>query len=328
MIGPRERGAFIRLAANSEHPQPPRIDGLVLQVYAADTDRQQRWEDLLAGRLQLTAIPSSSRDDARERFGRPVAQGWGSGLHETPTAALYAYAFAIDVAPFDDVRLRRAISASIDRRALADVLAGASVDPADAILPPTLGGSREDCAHCDHDPTLAREQYDQWRADQPESADPLRITLTYPRGPGHTSVAERIAADVERALDVNVGLQSRDLAELVRGVKAGETALFRYGLRARVGGEAAASELLDPAFRPGAAENWVGWEAQGTTALLDRLGRERDPVLARSLEGRLLAEAAVIPLLWTRHDLVVHPDVVGFRLDATGRWWPELIRLR
>lgn len=328
MVGPRERGAFIRLAANAMHPRPPRIDGLVLQVYPGDADRQQRWDDLLAGRLQVTAVSPASRDEARELFGRPAAQGWGSGLHEDPAASLYAYAFAIDIPPFDDVRLRRAISASIDRRGLADVLAGAGVDPADAILPPGIGGSREPCTHCAHDPALAREQFGQWRADQPESEEPPRITLTYPRGPGHTSVAERIAADIETVLDVNIGLQSRDLAGFVRGVTAGETPLFRYGLQARVGGAATASELLDPAFRPGAVENWVGWDAAGTVELLDRLRQERDPSLARSLEGRLLAEAAIIPLLWTRHDLVVHPDVVGFRLDPTGRWWPELIRLR
>jgi oligopeptide transport system substrate-binding protein len=328
MAGPRERGAFIRLAANTDHHRPPRIDGLVLQVYAADPDRQQRWQDLLAGRLQLTAIPPDARDEARERFGQSMMAGWGSGLHETPAASLYAYAFAIDVAPFDDVRLRQAISASIDRVSLAAALTSAAVEPADAILPAVLGGSREDCAHCVHDPALARSLYTDWAADQPESDGVLRLVLTYPRGLGHTSIAERIAADVERTLGINVGLQSRDLAGFVRGVAAGETPLFRYGLRADFGGDGAASALLDPAFRPGAEENWVRWEAEGTAELLDRLGAARDPVLARELEGRLLAEAAVVPLLWSRHDLVVHPDVIGFRLDPTGRWWPELIRLR
>ena len=328
MVGPRERGAFIRLAANPDHPRPPRIDGLVLQIYAADLDREQRWDDLLAGRLQVTMIPPERRDEARERFGQPLAHGRGSGLHETLNASLYAYGFVVDVAPFDDVRLRRAIAASIDRAGLAAALTSAGVEPAEAILPPVLGGSREDCEHCVYEPSLARSLYAEWSADQPESDTPLRITLTYPRGPGHTSVAERVAADVERVLGINVGLQSRDLAGFVRGVTAGETPLFRFGLRASSGGQATAAVLLDPAFRPDAPENWVRWGEEGTADLLDRLGEERDPLLARTLEGRLLTEAAVIPLLWTRHDLVAHPDVVGFRLDVTGRWWPELIRLR
>ena len=328
MLGPREPGAFVRLAANVDHPRPPRIDGLVLQVYAADADRTQRWDDLLAGRLQITAVPSELREDALARFGRPAVNGWGSGLHDTATGALYAYAFALDVPPFDDVRLRRAISAAIDRVALATELRSAGVEPATAILPPELGGQVVECAHCVHDPALARELFDAWSADRPDIGSPVSITLTYPRGVGHATIAERIAADLEGTLDVSVRLQSRDLAGLVRAVTSGDAPLFRYGLRASMGGEAAAVSMLDPAFRPGAVENWVRWETPGTADLLDRLAVTPTSELARTLEAQLLDEAAVVPLLWTRHDLLVHPDLVGFRLDLTGRWWPELVRFR
>lgn len=328
MLGPREPGAFIRLAAHSVHRHPPRVDGLVLQIYSADADRSQRWEDLLAGRLQVTAIPSERRDQAVERFGRPAVPRWGSGLHDSATASLYAYAFALDVAPFDDVRLRRAISAAIDRDRLAGELSGAGVEPAHAILPPDLGGEATECRHCVRDLFLARELFDDWAGDQPDLTRPLSITLTYPRGAGHATIAERIAADLEGNLDVTVRLQSRDLAGIVRGITSGDAPLFRYGLRASMGGEAAGASMVDPAFRPGALENWVRWDAPGTGELLDRLAATRAPELARVLEAQLLSEAAVIPLLWTRHDIVAHPDLAGFRLDPTGLWWPELVHLR
>jgi oligopeptide transport system substrate-binding protein len=328
MLGPREPGAFIRLAPHAEHRHPPRIDGLVLQIYATDADRSQRWADLLAGRLQITAIPPERRDQAVERFGRPVVPRWGSGLHDSASASLYAYAFALDVAPFDDVRLRRAISAAIDRDRLAVELSGAGVEPAQVILPPDLGGEATECRHCVQDLFLARELFDDWAGEQPDRTRPLPITLTYPRGAGHATIAERIAADLEGTLDVTVRLQSRDLAGIVREVTSGDAPLFRYGLRASMGGEAAGTSMVDPAFRPGALENWVRWDAPGTGELLDRLAATRAPELARTLEAQLLSEAAVIPLLWTRHDIVAHPDLAGFRLDPTGRWWPELVHLR
>jgi len=328
MVGPREPGAFIRMAANHEHRQPPRIDGLVLQVYGADADRTQRWVDLLAGRLQITEIPPDVRAEARERFGRPIIERWGSGLHEHTDASLYAYAFTIDVPPFDDVRLRQAISAAIDREALAVELVGAGVEPADAVLPPVLGGIAAACAHCVFDPFLARALFEDWAVSRPADELPLAISLTYPRGAGHATIAERIAQDIERVLAVTVRLQSRDLGGLVRAVTAGEAPLFRLGLRASLGGTAASVAMLDPTFRPGAAENWVRWDGPATSDLLDELGVTRDPRLARELEAELLEEAAVVPLLWTRQDLVVHPDITGFRLDVTGRWWPELISLR
>jgi len=328
MLGPREPGAFIRLAAASEHPTPPGIDGIVLQIYATDVDRSQRWEDLLAGRLQVTAIPPGRRDEARERFGVAFDGRRGRGLYEEPGATLYAYGFSLDVPPFDDPVLRRAVSAAIDREAMALQLAEAGVEPALAILAPALGGVPTPCGHCRYDPVLAAQLVAEWRAALPSESSEPRVTLTYPRGDGHVVIAERIAADLERVLELDIRLQSRDLGALVRAVSAGEAPLFRYGLRSWLGGDAAAASLLDPAFRPGAVDNWVRWNAAGTTVLLDELQASSDPAVARSVEAAVLDAAAVVPLLWSRPDLVVHPDVVGFHLDVTGRWWPELLRLR
>ena len=328
MLGPREPGAFIRLTANAAHPRPPAIDGIVLQVYATDGDRQQRWADLLAGRLQITAIPPEQRDEARERFGVAFDGRRGHGLYEEPGASVYAYGFAIDVAPFDDPVLRRAVSAAIDREAMALQLEAAGVEPAVAILAPALGGAAIECAHCRYDPDLAAQSIADWRASLPAGAEEPPVTLTYPRGDGHVAIAERIAADVERVLALDVRLLSRDLGALVRVVTAGEAPLFRYGMRASLGGDAATLSLLDPAFRPGAMENWVRWSDPASVELLAALRAGGDPQFARTLEAAVLDAAAVIPLLWFRPDLVVHPDVIGFHMDVTGRWWPELLVLR
>ena len=328
MIGPREPGAFIRLRADTAHPSPPRIDELVLQVYPDDVDRSLRWADLLAGRLQITAIPVEQRDEARALFGSPVGGRSGSGLHEDPVMTLYAYGFAMDVAPFDDVAIRRAISAAIDRDALARELAAAGVEPATAILPPSAGGTPTDCPHCRHDPDLARELIDEWWGRQPEGAEGPRIVLTYPLGAGHVTAAELIASDIERHLGLEVRLQAREFGALVRAVTAGDAPLFRYGLRAPVGGRAAAAALLDGALRSDAPSNWTRWRDTTTDALLETWTPDSAPTLAREIEASVLDAAAVVPLLWTRPDLVVHPSLVGFRADPTGRWWPELIRLR
>jgi oligopeptide transport system substrate-binding protein len=328
MTGPREPGAFVRLRANPDHPRPPRIDQLVLQVYSDDADRSQRWADLQAGRLQITSVPADRRDEARDLFGSPVGGRSGSGLYELPLMTLYAYGFVLDVAPFDDVTLRRAISAAIDRDGLARELATAGVEPATAILPPSAGGTPPECPHCEHDPDLARDLVEEWRSRQPEGSSEPRLILTYPLGAGHVTAAERLASDIEARLGLEVRLQAREFGALVRGVTLGEATLFRYGLRAPVGGRAAASAMLDDAFRSDSPLNWTRWRDEGTDGQLDAWGPDSAPDHAREIEARILDAAAVVPLLWTRPDLVVHPDVAGFRADPTGRWWPELIRLR
>lgn len=328
MAGPREPGAFVRLRANVEHHAPPRVDELVLQVYPDDVDRSQRWADLLAGRLQVTAIPIEQRDDARERFGAPESDRVGAGLHELTLVSSYAYGFVLDVAPYDDVDLRRAISAAIDRVGLAIELAAAGVEPAESILPPSLGGEVPDCAHCRHDPALARDLAAAWRERVGDSADDARIVLSYPRGGGHVTVAERIAADLERTLGLDVRLQSREFGTLVRSIVTGDAGLFRYGLRAPFGGEAAGVALLESALRTGAEENWVRWSDPTTDAAFDAWTPSTSRDVVRRIESEVLDAAAVVPLLWTRQDLVVDPSVVGFRVDVTGRWWPERVGLR
>ena len=328
MAGPREPGAFVRLRANDDHHAPALVDELVLQVYADDPGRSQRWADLLAGRLQVAVVPVEHREEARQRFGSPASAGVGAGLHELTLPSSYAYGFVLDVAPYDDVDLRRAISAAIDREAIARELFAAGVEPADAILPPSLGGEAAPCAHCRHDPELARDLVAVWRERVGDAADEALIVLSYPRGGGHVTVAERIASDLEGTLALDVRLQSQEFGSLVRSIVAGDAPVFRYGLRAPLGGEAAGIALLESALRTEAEENWVRWSDRETDATLDAWTPGASPELVRGIESQVLGAAAIVPLLWTRQDLVVDSSVVGFRIDATGRWWPERVRLR
>ena len=330
MLEPRELGAFVRLVAVEDHHRRPSIDGIVFQVLAGDRDRSARLEGLLAGRLHIAAIPSERRDLVAREFGVATSDGRGPGLHSRESASVYAYAFNTTVEPFDDVRLRRAVAAAIDRDRIAAVVLAGTADAAGALLPPSLVGERPVCGHCRQDVELARELLAQWRAAQPEGAPPLRITLTYPRGGGHVTIAEAIARDLESVLDVRAILQARDLGGYGRAIVAGDAPFFRYGMVAPLAGDAVLSSLLDPNFRSSASpdQNWTRWADPATDRLLDELRRSSDAQTAAGVAEGLVEEAVVIPLLWTRHDLAVRPEVGGFVLDATGRWWPELLTLR
>ena len=327
MLGPREPGGFIRLGAVSGHPRAPGIDAMVLQVYAADGDHEQRWSDLLAGRLHVTAIPASRRTEAAALFGRAGDAVRGPGLFDGTTSSTYAYGFGLDVEPFDDVLLRQAISASIDRDRLARMVLGGSVEPATALIPPSLAVLPVACAHCRYDPELAQDRYGAWLAGRSGGREAPTITVSYPQGTGHVAVAEAMASDIERTLGVPARLQALEFTRLAGRGERGEVGLFRFGVRPTLPGRLAVVDLLDPLFRAGAEGNWTGWSDVTTDAELDLLRRSFDPGVARRIEAELLDAAVVVPLLWTRHDVVVHPDVTGFVMDPSGRWWPELVRL-
>lgn len=333
MLEPREPGAFVRLVAVEDHHRQPRLGGIVFQVITNDAERSIRLEELLAGRLHVAAVPAQQRELVAREFGIAPPDGRGSGLHAGTTASVYAYAFDVSAPPFDDQLLRRAISAAIDRERIAQVIVGGTADAASALLPPSLVGVQPVCAHCRVDPALARTLFARWQDAQPELTAPLRVTLTYPREGGHVAVAEAVARDLEANLDLRVILQARDLGGFGRAVVGGEAPLFRLGLVAPLAGGPALSGLLDPMFRSSVSSehNWTRWGDPSTDALLDALraapDRSAATPIALEIATRLVDEAVVVPLLWTRHDLVVRPEVRGFVLDATGRWWPELISL-
>jgi ABC-type oligopeptide transport system substrate-binding subunit len=267
-------------------------------------------------------------------FGLPETASHGVGLFDHGTATLYAYGFNVATTPFDDVRLRQALSAAIDREDIARSALAGSVDAASTLLPSGLVAEQPVCPHCVYDVDLARALYAAWLVDSgtPEGVIPS-VVLSYPRGPGHVTIAERVANDLEETLGVRVRLRARSAAELLDDIASGSADVFRVGLRAGRMGEAVAGSVLDPAFRPGAVGNLTGWSGVGGRAgpsqqSLDDLARTRDPVLAGRLEQAILSEALIIPLFRPRHDLLVHPDVAGFHLDPSGRWWPELLSLR
>jgi len=331
MVEPRVRGGFVRLGRVADHHRAPLVDGVVLQVYADDPTGERRWADLLAGQVQVAPVTPDRREEALATFGIADDARRGPGVLLGAIASTYVYGFNVDRAPYDDVRLRQALSASIDRDVLASRVLEGTYLPAERIVPPALDlgtGEVPVCPHCTRDVELARSLYGSWLEDQPEGTS-LTVTLDYPRSALHAAVAEALARDIEDALGVAVRLQARPLAGFVRAVEAGEAGLFRMGLRAGFPGPRGVADLLDPRFRPGGPDDWTRFGDADFGAELAALSADPDGAGERAvlLEERLLDRAAVIPLLWGRLDLVVTPEVRGFRVGPDGRWWLERVSL-
>lgn len=320
---PIEPGGFIRLSRAADHRAEPLLDAVVLQVYPDDADRGQQWQDLLDGQLHVAEVPVGRIEEAVEEYGRSADGYRGPGLLSGITSTVYLYGFDLTAEPFDDPRVRRAISLSVDRERLAEEVFDGARRPADAIVPPPVPGSQAGvCDHCRHDPERARELVEGAEMELDE------LTLTYNQGRTHTAIAERMAADIEEALDLQVSLDGLELRRFLEAVRGGEATLFRLGLDPDAPD---AGAYLHPLLHSSAIgiENLTRYDVADVDDLLDaaRVADEDEATeLWQEAERRALEDVAVMPLLNYRHNRVVADGVRDLywspfgRLDLTRIW--------
>ena len=318
MAGPREPGAFVRLSRFADHPEPALLDEVVLTIYGDAQGQERQWSDLTEGQLHVADLDPQRLEEAVELFGTSPDGYRGPGVLDGITATSYLYGFDTTVAPFDDVRIRRALSLAIDREALAEDVMRGTRAVATSLLPPSVPGSTEGaCEYCRHDPAAAAELLAEVRAEADADAvepDPVldRVTLSHTRGDTHTAIAERMATDIASALDVEVDFQGSGLETFVQAVHAGELPVFRLGWEATVPDPGA---YLHPLFESSQVglDNFSRYQEPEVDELLDlarqTVGDRQRLAAYRQAEARILEDMPAMPLLWYRHSKVVDTEV-------------------
>jgi oligopeptide transport system substrate-binding protein len=325
LAGPPQTGGFVRLASVPDHHRAARLDEVLLQVYPDDPARDRQWDDLEDGLLQVAELGTAHREEALERFGASPDGVSGVGVLDGPTSTVLLLGFDRTQAPFDDAVVRRAISQSIDRDALADEVLEGTHLPAAAIVPSGIPGSQDGvCDHCRTDPEGAAALLEDSEVDLPD-----RLTFTHNSGATNTAIAERIATDVAAALGIEVETTALELEEFVPTVRGGEAPWYRLGWETNVPDPGA---YLEPLFhsRNVGGDNLSGYADEETDELLDDARAATEPTAAhtafQAAERRILDDVAVVPLLVERRAVVVAPGVEGFVWEPTGQ--VDLTRVR
>lgn len=320
MAEPWQRNQFIRVQrAEGYAGRRPLLDEVVFRIYANDAAQETQYAEFSSGQLQFAQVPASKRTEAIEQFGLSSDGYTGPGVLDGLSTALYYYGFNLEQPPFDDPELRRAISLSIDRSTIAEEILRGTRVPADAIVPPSVpGAQRSPCGHCRYDPEEAGAIVEAAR----EAGSELQtITLLHDSGTTHAAVAERVAADVERATGLRVEVQARPLPALLQSLQAGEMELFRLGWQAD---HPSPGAYLVPLFSSGrrGTDNLVRYADADVDELLgearaamDEQDRRRS---YRAAEDRILADVAIAPILFYRHDKVVAPGVRDLVVTPMG----------
>lgn len=276
----------IRLVANRDYwDGRPKLDALAFRIIP---QAEKRMQEFLANRVDIISI---------------VEPVYLERIQSSPTArqirvpvlhTFYMGAY-LDRKPFNDVRVRRALTQAIDRNRAVPLLSRGTAIPAHGPLPPGVEA---------YDPNLARIPFDRSAATQALAAAgitaDLRVSLLYNKGWGFmASLAQAIQHDLGKAgLTVELVAMS-SWPELVAAVRRGEGDLFIYGRQ---------SIFTDPViflgalFQTGAADNLTRYSNPKVDALLKEAASLADPAdqlaVYRKVEKTVVEDDAAMVFLY------------------------------
>jgi ABC-type transport system substrate-binding protein len=263
-----------------------------------------------AGDVDVAAIGGEQAQKAQEP-NSPLR----SQLSITPELGLYYIGFNHKLAPFDDVRARRAFAMAIDRDKILKDMFFSTVPKAGGALPIGLPGFDPQLAPIAYDPVQAKALWDQALAAKSLKIDSILFQISLFTG---ADVLQEMGKQWEANLGVKVQFQivsgNTNRARILTQEGAN---LFEYGW---VADYPDAHNFLDVLFH-GSAINNIG---AYTNAQFDRLLEEArveqsEPARIakyREADRLLLSDAAAIPVYYFRNYYLVKPYVKDWFLSA------------
>ncbi|SFG54996.1 peptide ABC transporter substrate-binding protein [Methylobacterium gossipiicola] len=273
----------------------------------------------------LADLPGDQMAFLRQRFGDQVVLG--------PALGLYALVFDLRRPPFDDVRVRRALSLVIDREFLAERLWGGTMQPAYSLCPPGLDNYRAP-------PEL--EGRHALPIDREDEARALLAAAGYGPGGKSLTVGYRFnTGDNNRNTAVAIAEMWRGLGVATRFTYTDAKTHFAYLRDGRPFDVARLSWVADYAdpqnflfllqgendtLNPGHYAN-SAYDALMRNAAAESDLAHRADLLFRA-ETLALADLPWIPILHTRSKALVSPRLEGYRPNLRNVAPTRFLKLR
>lgn len=302
----RVPGQSLTFARNPHwHGPKPALDRIIFRVFASEDGFEAA---LATGAIHALGEASGLTPDRVAALRSRLKE-----THEVvtvPGGVLLHLDVRHDHPGLSQPKLRRALSAAIDRRALAAVTYDGLAEPAFGVFPPR---------HPGHDSTLFGAAFDPKAARTVVAAmPPPARTLTLAMGAG-SGAAARAGAFIQAALqDVGftVRLRTAPMSSLFSEMRAGNHApLVLYAWRIRPDWDGASVLVTD------GRQNYGHYASPTMDALIKGLGQTFEPdarrALLRAVEAQFRADLPAIPLLFRKTVSVRPKKLTGWRPTGT-----------
>lgn len=244
-----------------------------------------------------------------------------------PMLGTYYYSFNTTVEPLDDVRVRRALTLAVDRKAIVETVTKGGQLPAKTMIPTSLKDAEgnifqdmtgtygiEDTANVEEAKALLAE------AGYPDGEGFPTLELLYNTSEGHQKIAEAIQEMWKENLGVEITLANQEWAVFQDTRTQGNFEIAREGW---------IGDYTDPLtflgmFRDGSPMNHTQWASAEYDSLLEEsmtaTGQERFELLFEA--DKVLMDAAVVMPVYYYTDInMISNDVAGWELNGKNTWY-------
>lgn len=291
--------------------------------YHSTEDVDSELKRYRAGELDFTfQIPNQQYDWIQENL--------PGELKKAPYLGTYLYGFDTVNPPFNDPRLRKALSMAIDRKRITESVTGVGEVPAMGLVPPGVSNyTPASFSWADLSDAERIAEAQRLYAEAGFSAEnPLETEILYNTSENHKKVAVAVASMWKQVLGVNAKLANQEWKVMLQNRKDKEKwEVLRY---AWVGDYNDANTFLE-IFRTGHGQNFTGYSDprydELTAAAAQEPDLEKRAELMREAEQVFLEAHAVAPIYFYVSKHLVQPHVKGYKPNIMDRSYSRHFRI-
>ncbi len=236
-------------------------------------------------------------------------------LHIDPYLGVYFYRLNVTRAPFNDKRVRQALSLATDRQQLVDNVTKGGETAAFHYVPPGTGNFVSENILA-FDPEKARELLAE--AGYPNGENMPPIEILYNTSENHRRIAEAIQQMWKKHLGVDVKLLNQDWKVYLSSTNNLDYSIARA---AWIGDVVDPVNFLEMWLTDG-GNNRTGYSRPEYDALIQQAYAETDPAKRRDVlkaaEDMVLEDLPIIPIYFYTRKYLQAPEVKGYAPNVLG----------